>query len=217
MTINIDGFSTDSLPDHDYMKHYELKKGDIYVEVGAYIGRSAKIASEKDCGKVILIEPDSRSANILQQGIDSGLLKNTIIIRKAVGNNTRKGKFIEWTNSSASRLAIVNDNNDISDNNDQPEKCIDIEVDTIDNILDSLGIDHVDLLCSDSENAEINLVLGAQKYLKEALIKNVAIATYHSEGNHEKVTEVLKRYGFKDIVQEEGTTYGHFDTDIYRL
>lgn len=187
--------------EHNYEHYYYLRPGDIYVEVGAFLGNYGIIAQRRQCSKIVLIEAHPTNAATIQQVIDKIPLSNAILVNRAIGLEKGKAKFVGWANSASSRLAVHD--------KDFPEYWTEVDVDSLDNILTDLGIDHVDLLSSDCEGAEMNLVESAQRYLREGRIKNVAIATYHAKDNHRLVSATLEKYGFQNIRNEEGLTYGH--------
>lgn len=43
------GAILDGVPEHNWEKYYQLKEGDIFVEVGPLIGRYAVIVTKKRC------------------------------------------------------------------------------------------------------------------------------------------------------------------------
>jgi FkbM family methyltransferase len=186
-------------PEHQWERYYQLKPGDIYVEVGANWGRYGMIASGKGCSKIVLIEPSLVNIATIEEVLNTGRIKNAILIKKAISNSKSKSKFCASGNPSAHRLS----------NNPNDPDLIDVEVDTIDSLLSELKIGHVDLLASDCEGAEIDMVKGANKYFEERRIKNIAIAAYHNPENHKIIIPILKNHGFKALKYEDGVIYGH--------
>lgn len=188
-------------PEHEWERYYQLKPGDVFVEAGAFWGRYGIIASRKGCSKIILIEPSPANVATIENIVAVEGLKNVILVRKAVISEKKKIGFVTYGNPAGHRLS--------HGIGDFPKDTVEVEGDTLDNILGGLGIDHVDLLASDCEGEEVNLVKGAAKYLKENRIRHVAIGTYHAPGNHEAVASILGQYGFKGLKCEYGVTYGH--------
>ncbi len=187
--------------EHNFEKYYYLKPGDIYVEVGSFVGNYGIIAQKRECRKIVLIEAHPANAATIQQVIDTIPLPNAVLVNRAIGLEKKKAKFVGWANSASSRLAVHE--------KDFPEYWTEVDVDSLDNILTDLGIEKVDLLSSDCEGAEMSLVEGAKKYLSEGRIRNVAIACYHGPENPKIVSSMLEKYNFKDIRYEEGIVYGH--------
>lgn len=210
--------------DHNYCLYYNLKDEDVYVEAGASVGRFiTKNLRNLDTGlsynidylelptkvlnKVILIEPCPQYASILRQLIEEKIIENGICIEKAISLSKGKAKFINWKdNYDGSRLSCHEA--------DFPEFHIDINTDTIDNILTELNIQTVDLLAGDIEGKEVELIKSAQKYLFERRIKNIAICTYHKyPDNHNEIAEILYNYGFNKIRYEAGITFAKLRSD----
>lgn len=203
--------------DHNYCSHYNLKDDDIYVEAGAYIGRFiTKYIRRQHTGltqnawdietpiyirlkKTILIEPCTWSTDILKYIIDNDIIENGLLIEKAISSKIEKRKFIDWEdNHTASRL---------TDNDNSKE----IQVDTIDNIVNNLNLSKIDLLCGDVEGEELNMIKGAEKSLEKGLIKNIAICTYHKNPDyHNEISEILMNYNYEDIQLEAGITFAKF-------
>ena len=188
-------------PEHEWERYYKLKPGDVFVEAGAFWGRYGIIASLKGCSKIILIEASPANIATIENVVAVDGLKNVILVKKAITSEKKKVGFVTWGNPAGNRLSHGPD--------DFPGDTVEVEGDTLDNILTDLGVDCVDLLASDCEGAEIDLVKGAEKYLKEARIRHVAIGTYHAQGNHEAVASMLGERGFKGLKYEDGVTYGH--------
>lgn len=225
--------------DHNYCLYYQLKDDDIYVEAGAFIGRFiTKIIRKQQTGishsavdiqesinihlkKTVLIEPCPYSANILDEVIKEGVVENGCLVKKAITNERKKNaKFINWSeNWNSSRLA--------HHDNDTVESHIDIETDSLDNILDDIGLknENINLLCADVEGAEVELIKGAKRHLEKGLIKNIAICTYHNEPeNHNLISSILWKYGFSKIKYEAGITFAklgdcckHCNSDVSKF
>ena len=189
-------------PEHNWEKYYTLKQGDTFVEGGAFWGRYAKIASQKVGmqGRVIAIEPSPVNVATLEKLIEKGELKNVSLVRKALWNKRGTKRFCVDGNPAGHKLTASG------------EKVIDVEVDTIDNILEELGIKVVNLLAADVEGAEAEMLRGAERSLTSKNIENLAIAAYHLGSHHQVQTEIidfLTRKGYRDVKYEEGVVFGH--------
>ncbi len=192
--------------EHNWEKHYDLQPGDIYVEAGAFWARYGRVASEKvgPTGKVILIEPSPKSAEVIRRFIKRDNVENMILIERAIDGEPGERKMIVKENPASHRLA-----RDKSELGQYSDWLVDVQVDTIDNIFTELKLDRIDLLACDIEGAEIGLVKGAEKCLSKKLIHNVALACYHGPKISGIVMDLLKGHGYADLVYEEGTMYGH--------
>lgn len=196
--INVSIVKSDR-PDHEFEKYYQLKKGDIYVEAGAFYGRQGLIAYNKGSKKIILIEPSPVNVATIENLIkEENLDKDRIIlVKKAVYSSKGKMKFYVSGPSCGHSLT------------DNAGEAIEMEADTLDNILTELNINYVDLLSCDVEGTEIELVKSLERYFTEKRIKNIALSAYHHPRNHEIMIPLIHSKGFRDIIYDNGVIYGH--------
>ncbi len=194
-------------PEHQWEHFYRLKPGDVYVEAGAYYCRYGRIASKRvgSDGKVILIEPSPENAVVIEQVILEHMLNNVTLIKKAVWEKPGLMNFILGSNPSAHRVAEVS----MSYLKDRGLRTVEVEVDTVDNILGELNLDHVDLFAADVENAEVAMVNGMGRWLDAKKIRNLAIAAYHKypDGNYAKISVMLEDKGYRVIEVWGGVVY----------
>lgn len=195
-------------PEHDWERWYKLREGDIYVEAGAFWGRYGRIASIKvgSKGKVILIEPSPMNIQTIKQVIESEGLRNIMIVPKAVWSSSGRTQFCIYGNPAGHRIASSADITNFGEDN-----VIEVEMDTVDNILDELGITRVDLLAADVEGAEVEMIEGSEKYLRQKKILHVAVAAYHAEGGAlaRPIMNILKQHGYKGVKYEKGIVFGY--------
>jgi len=69
---------------------------------------------------------------------------------------------------------------------------------TVDQICEQQGLEFLDILHSDIQGFEVEMLEGAKKLLSEKRVGYVFIST-HSNELHEQCYEVLKRYGFEMV------------------
>ncbi len=205
--VNISIVKSDA-PDHTFEKYYQLKKGDIYVEAGAFYGRQGLISYNKGCKKIILIEPSPVNIATIENLIkEENLDRNRIIlVKKAVYSS--KGKMKLYVAGPSCGHSLTGGDGSVLTYNTEN---IEVETDTLDNILTELNIDSVDLLTCDVEGAEIELVKSLERYLTEKRIKNIALGAYHHPRNREIMIPLIQSKGFKDVIydEREGIICGH--------
>lgn len=152
-------------------KYFNLKEG-VFVDIGANMGRYTIIQGKKlKRGKVISIEPEPITFEILKKNIKLNSLKNVIPVKMACSNSRGIMDFwlgAEGDGTAHSLIEIKNRSRKIS-----------VEVDTLDNIMKKLKIKKVDLIKVDVEGLEPEVFRGANKTLKnhpkivfEALTEN---------------------------------------------
>jgi FkbM family methyltransferase len=162
------------------MKKY-LKKGDIFIDVGANVGYISAYAMGLigKTGQVHAFEPVPQYFERLKNVQESNPDYRLYINRVALGDH-----------EGTSTIAVTNVNN-IGWNTMVPgfmseqtiKEEIEIPVTTLDSYLSSLGIDRVQLVKIDVEGFEFPVIKGFQKYLQTAkelpiLLVEVAPAAY---------------------------------------
>ena len=162
----IPAFISDLSPVKGYEMYYQLKKGDIVVDAGAYPGDYAVFASRKigKTGKVICFEPDSKNSDILRKNLEILDMNNFIIIPKGLWNKNTTLKFKGTDGLHSSLMSNEGDNN--------------IDVVKLDDEFKRLEIKKIDVLKMDIEGAEIQAIEGCKETLKKNKV-NIAIASYH--------------------------------------
>ena len=209
-------------PEHNFTKFYTPKGDDIYVEVGAAKGETAVLLPASV--RKVLIEAEPISADNLERMVRSGELQNTIVVRKAIASEKGTQRYrVMGAHLNCSRLedspthqfALVQ-RKEMGERPDwTPEGepvdwkgyTIEVETDTLEAVLNSLEIDHVDLLASDCESCEFDMVRYAGKWLDPARVHNWAIAAYHIVWRKEEIFEQLRNAGYRIGTDEGGGPY----------
>lgn len=154
-------------------------KGDIAVDVGAYVGMwSVKTAiAVGGNGRVVAIEPMPENVKWLADNV-AGLPVVVLPIVASDKNGTERLYISKATTCSSLIM--------------KQEKYVDVEAKTIDRIVIDEKLPHVDLIKIDAEGAELKVLQGAIKTLTNNNVK-LAIASYHetAEGVPE-VDELVK-------------------------
>ena len=177
---------------HMYAGNHQFKRGDVVVDAGARIGTfaaqiSAAVGAE---GKVIAIESELRNFACFQKNIEANRLNNVIAIQKMLWSGRRLMDLILSSNSashSVYRHAFYG----------STSESIEVEAETLDNILGNLGISPVDFIKMDIEGSEIEALKGMPKTLQSRV--QLAIAAYHpvdGKSTHEIIMPQLEQLGF---------------------
>jgi FkbM family methyltransferase len=192
------------LPEHQFEGKYRLKAGDVYVEAGAFWGRYGLIASRRvgEAGRVILIEGNPYNIEVLGKVVSHYGLKNTQAIWGAVWSEDGVIDFCTEGNPAGSRVASE------SDRANHPRSLVRIQSFKLDTLLQNIGVERVDLLACDIEGAEYEMIKGADRYLRERRILNLAICAYHRPGMPEKVSTFLRERGYSVFYSGSTPQYG---------
>ncbi len=164
----------------------------IVVDIGANYGVYTLIAA-KQADTVIAIEPNSEILDMLKTNIEINCKNNNVIlIKKAVGNVKRKITLKTPRVGNVNVVAHTSINPFISVHEYDGYIEEEVEMDTLDNIMNQLGIKHVDFMKVDIEGAEILMIEGAKQTL--ANTKYLMIERLKDE---ELILDELRRLGFK--------------------
>ncbi|OGJ15845.1 hypothetical protein A3K73_01615 [Candidatus Pacearchaeota archaeon RBG_13_36_9] len=160
--LRLSSFGTDYHEENEY-KIYEkyIRKGDIVVDVGAFIGDNsldfARLVGDK--GKVYAFEASQKNWELLKKNIEANNYKNIIAVNKAVSNKTGKLNMYHNPFRSSSDRIYGRD----SLNNPVDWKAEEIEGTKLDDSIKG----KVDFLKIDIEGAEPLAIEGAKRILKE--------------------------------------------------
>jgi FkbM family methyltransferase len=187
---------------YGYLRHYELKPGDVVIDAGGYEGTFAIYAAKVvgKSGKVVAFEPDTENFRKLRENVALNKLENILIINKALWEKDGRLKFNNKHTAGASFYFNASPYTKETD------------VVTLDNELGRLGISRVDFIKMDIEGSELQALKGAEHILKTNRT-NLAIASYHIINGEETSTEVeniLKGFDYQAVTEfpEHKTTYG---------
>lgn len=195
----IPGLLHEQLVGRVYTKLYELKRGDTVVDAGAHVGVFTVLAagSVGGDGEVIAIEPEKKNLGSLRKNIEINGFNNVTIVPKGLWDRRSRKRLYLSPSSVGHSLVHSSD------------KLEEIEVDTLDNILEELGVSKVDFIKMDIEGAEIQALDGMKRILNTNDVK-LAIAAYHivnGDQTYKIVIPWLERAGF-DAHEEGGFVYG---------
>ncbi|BBJ28330.1 FkbM family methyltransferase [Athalassotoga saccharophila] len=143
----------------------EPSKGDVILDVGAYIGDTAfwfrKYVGES--GKVYAFEPSSNNFKILEENVKQNNVQNIFPLKMALSDNEAT-LSIESGWGGKSNLS-----------SEGSEK---VKVTMIDKFVEDQKLDHVDFIKMDIEGAELGALMGGERTIKKFKPK-LAICVYH--------------------------------------
>ena len=187
-------------------KTVKLKRGAVFIDVGAHVGKYSFYASRQvgDKGKVIAIEPFPQNIENLKKGIKLNNFKNITIIPVANGEHDGIGYMsCEWFGKeySAGSAHLVEESDDT----------IEVPVKTIDNIIKELGLERVDMMKIDVERNEWNVIKGAKWTIEKFMpILQIEIDSMNEKAifayllslgyEYEVLKEVSKKLKWKDVL-----------------
>jgi FkbM family methyltransferase len=185
-----------------YLKHYDLKLGDVVIDAGGYEGTFSIYAAKAvgETGRVIVFEPDTENCRKLEANIRLNGLTNVIVVNKALWSEDKILKFNNKHTAGASFFF-----------NASPH-AVEISAVTIDNEMERLGISKVDFIKMDIEGSEIKAIEGAKNVLMGNAV-NLAVATYHiieGEETSPGVEAILRKFEYETMTEfpQHKTTFG---------
>ncbi len=137
-----------------------LKRGDVFIDIGANGGFYTTIASKivGEAGHVYAFEPGMSELNLLRQNISVNNMNNVTIIEKAVSRRKGTAKF------AISRDGAMNSLLENNHPSQDVETWQDVEITTIDDIIEELDIKKIDFIKIDVEGAEKLVFEGGENF-----------------------------------------------------
>lgn len=167
-----------------------IKEGMNIVDAGAHIGAYSILSAEKvgNSGKIIAVEPEAENYKLLMENINLNNFKNVIPINIALSDHNGSEKLY-FSQRSTSHSLLVKDN--------ETSSFSQVQVKTLDRLLEELNLKKIDIIKIDTEGAEMPILRGAEKTLKNNPNAKIIVASYHYPGETEEVQNFLQERGFK--------------------
>jgi FkbM family methyltransferase len=173
-------------------KHLNLKKGDVFIDVGAHIGKytitAAKIVGKS--GLVVSLEPFPANYRTLLENIKMNKLTNVVALNVAV-----------WDAKCDLKLFIGREHGQHSVKKDSGRGFITVQANTLDNIVSTLGVEKVNVIKIDVEGAEAEVIKGSIRILNK----------YHPK----LIIEVWDPASIKELANEIGYNMKQIDKYHY--
>jgi FkbM family methyltransferase len=147
----VDDFINMTTREQDILEHFNPKKDDTVIDIGAHLGRYALISANRvdKEGKVITIEANPLVFEKLKKNLELNKVTNTICLNYAVYSEKTKIKLFvrkeESTNTEYSlrNTVMVDRDRLMVERAKDTDRILDVDADTLDNILDSNGKKYV--------------------------------------------------------------------------
>lgn len=208
------------VPNHDYRIHCPLnkedfivmtkheeeiigifrpKEGDIVVDIGAHMGRYT-IPSAKSVGvsgKVIAVEAHPYNFGILQHNLKLNKLTNVSALNSAVYSKKANLKLYLPDEDLGYTMhhSVMTHYLSTKYNNEIERKYIEVEADTLDNLLKSSGITTVNWIKIDVEGAEYEVLKGAREILSTNKPISILVEV-HGKDTYGPTIELLRSNNF---------------------
>src|SRR5918911_565687 len=197
---NKDDFATMTIRENEIIELFRPKQGDIVVDVGAHIGRYTIIASKRvgATGKVIAIEAHPGNYEMLNRNIKLNGLTNVTTLNFAVYSKETKIKL--FLPGEKSNRTIYNTL--ISTRATDEEKFVEVNADTLDDLLQNNEISHADInwIKIDVEGAELEVLKGADSIMSNSKNITLLIEVHDIEDGknvYRPIMDLMEKYNFK--------------------
>lgn len=166
-----------------------LQEGDVVFDCGANIGMFTAYAADKvgSGGRVYALEPYDKAREELVR--NTARYSNVSIVPKAVADKRE-----------SVQMSVGNQIGNSSIISDMSGSYMQVETDTIDNIVEEYQIERLDFIKADIEGAERNMLWGARETIARCKPR-ISICTYHLEDDKEMLEAIIK-YIDKDYIVE---------------
>jgi FkbM family methyltransferase len=197
--LNKEDFIVMTKHEEEILGLFRPKEGDTVVDIGAHMGRYT-ITSSKSVGasgKVIAVEAHPYNFRILQHNLRLNKLKNVSALNWAVYSKKARLKlYLPDEDLGYTMHHSLMTNYLVSKYSKEIERrYIEVEADTLDNLLKIRGINEVNWIKIDVEGAEYEVLRGAKEILSAN--KRISILVeVHGQDTYGPTIELLKSNNF---------------------
>ncbi len=172
-----------------------LRKGDIFIDVGANIGLMSLTAAQAvgSTGKVYAFEPVPDVFAILKENVALNNICNIFPFQKALGSKSEQKKIYEQIHINKGSASFIQPDDDNATHHD-------VVVDTIDNFIRIMEITSVQLIKVDVEGWELEVLQGARHILSEKHAPILCVEYSESFFSHKK--KLVDLYNFIHSVND---------------
>jgi len=167
-------------------RDYRLDEG-VFVDVGAHIGKYTVMVARsfRSRGRVVAIEPNEENFRMLLENVSLNQLDNVTAVKVALWNRKQEISFYLPKKENPGLGSVVSDLGGGG---------ITVLADTLDNVLEELGISKVDLIKIDAEGAELQILMGAKRILE--LRPRIVFESYDKDVVA-AIVQLLERYDYQ--------------------
>jgi len=185
---------------NNYIRDFiPIEKGSIVFDVGANIGAFSLFASQF-ASKVFSFEPEPKNYEMLLKNISINGITNIIPYRRAISNSDGTMDFYLYPDTYHTGCHSL-----FKLNNANTEK-IQVEISTLENVMEKEKLSKIDFLKLDCEGAEYDILKSINKKTADK-IKYIAMETHegrYSEENYYDIPTYLNEIGYEVMTEANG-------------
>jgi FkbM family methyltransferase len=197
----------------DLLQLFRPIKGDVVVDVGAYLGRYTLTSSNLvgKSGRVVAIEGDPSHYEMLNKNLKLNKTSNVTAISCMVGSKDMRLLFGSPDDYIvvSSKDMTTNYQGNLYKEFDETGKAqmgnTTVHLDTLDNLLiKEHGINEVNWMKIDVEGAELEVLKGAHTILSNSKRIKLLIEIHDVNKLYKPIVEILNSHNFKIIFEKDG-------------
>lgn len=199
----------DFLPGHEshIVGRFTPKEGDTVIDIGAHIGRYTIPSSKKvgNTGKVVAIEADPENFELLKRNIALNKLTNVLTLNYAVFSTRTRMKLYEQSASAKYNSLMLA-------RAAKTKNYVEVNADTLDNILKLNEVNQVNWIKIDVEGAEFEVLKGSAETLSsEDLSLFIEIHNIEDPSHYDNIVDFLKSRNYEITFEQhyEGSGESH--------
>jgi FkbM family methyltransferase len=174
--------------EQEIWKYLQPRRGEVFTDIGAHVGKYTLQVAKRlgRYGLVVAVEPNPKNFLALLRGVELNDLQNVISLNCAA-----------WSQNCKLRMFLGDSSGHHSACKNTGFGYFEVEAKTIDDILKTLNIEHVDWIKIDVEGAEFEVLKGMGKTLTE-MHPRIIIEAFHE--NLRDIKNLLEKHGYKTIL-----------------
>ncbi len=199
----------DFLPGHEshIVGRFTPKEGDTVIDIGAHIGRYTITSSKQvgKTGKVVAIEADPDNFQLLKRNIALNNLTNVLPLNYAVFSTRTRMKLYEQSASAKYNSLMLA-------RAAKTKNYVEVNADTLDNILKLNEVNQVNWIKIDVEGAEFEVLKGSTETLSgENVSLFVEIHNIEDPSHYDNIVDFLKYHNYEITFEQryEGSGESH--------
>jgi FkbM family methyltransferase len=175
---------------------FEIAPRDVVVDVGANIGAFSIFAAQRTRERVIAIEPFPTNAEYLRRNADANAA-NVEVLEIALCDLDGSVEFVVTPNGTTHRMRASSDAEDVTR--------VVVRGMTLRALMESLGLDHIDLLKLDCEGAEGHILPSCSEETLSR-VRRIAMEFHDATSplNHVELEQLLVKRGFETRLDWDG-------------
>lgn len=171
-------------------------KSRIIFDVGANIGLYTVHAGRQlEGGVIYAFEPNPAAYSKLVKNIEDNHIENVRAFPYAVGAQSGRVRMRMGDRTNVGKVLEQDGGNGVR---------IEVEMVTLDNIVQEYSVSHIDLMKIDVEGHENEVLIGGEKALK---VTKRIVMEYHGEDVLQKVRGFLRDRHFEEVLEYRGHVY----------